>query len=814
MPPQTRSSDRKPAAKITYTSTGPAPKQQLFPHRRRTVKTYGRSRPARKDPKQGTLTQMDFTSSAQHDMVDLLADEEEDIAMEAEEEVKPKRKSRGTRRKTAGDVVDREEKPRTSKRRKTLGDVSSTNASSSFHTQTLTQFLSNREDIGADKEDVWQIDASDEEADLGLVMETPKKRKNDQTVVASAVPSLVKSVTPSNRQKKTEIPSSQSPTTPMILRFDGAPQQSPLTARSTNIAAPSSTIKKYPRNFVVQDSYSTTHSSPTTPTAIPAIKGTPLKKIRFKVPEDKENITPGRTKPKSPKPIVQKPGRRPLQEVPDSDEDPEETEAETEDEESQEQNEGEQEDEGTPCPEARLKVTETHVAISEEVTSPVPVPSDPRSSLEPVTVEDLETTVTIVEEDTHGTVEVQNDPRIPTGPMVDPAPDGGDMGSPRRSEGTARPATPPVVARTSISSPHAEISDANAISPEDLGYTQALDSQRVPLDVIHSFGPQTGRSDIMVSLHPEHVTKIVDRSKDHEFRAWKIPLQVTRVWLYITKPVSELKYMCLFGPAKEPGEIQDERGIGNKEFNQGKMIMKFAYEILQVYELNNPVSLEDMKNKGWVSTAPQKYTFIPQAVVGELTSNLRCALFEESAPNEAIASSSIVAESQEARAQLQSDVDYSTQHPSSDHDEEIVPSSRSPRRPKAKRNAATSTTTATFARPPLPAAQSSFVATGLPPLTDQPPQNFVRPSQATTVSQESSPAVSPVKSNPPVVISSSQSRHTEEHGSSPTASRRAHSSLRSSQFPTRSQMLPDSLLNAEIQEPPAIIWDSADELSD
>lgn len=224
---------------------------------------------------------------------------------------------------------------------------------------------------------------------------------------------------------------------------------------------------------------------------------------------------------------------------------------------------------------------------------------------------------------------------------------------------------------------------ADDLSPsQDYLYTQGLESQRLPLDSIRALGPQTPHSDIMVSLHPEHIAKIVDRTKNHEFRAWKIPQQVSRIWVYITRPESELRYMCLFSEPKMPGEIQDEKGIGNVEFNQGKKMAKFAYEILQVYELNNPVSLDEMKKKGWVAGAPQKYTYIPPAVVGELTSNLRCALFEDKSQSQS-APHQGVSESQELKAQLQSDADYSTQHNVEETMDEVIPASQSPRKDSA-----------------------------------------------------------------------------------------------------------------------------------
>ncbi|KAI8635645.1 hypothetical protein F5Y19DRAFT_408607 [Xylariaceae sp. FL1651] len=792
MPAQTRSRE-KSSTNVTFRSTAAAPKQQEFPHRRRSVKTYGRTKTTRK-MKQETLTQMDFTSSVMRDFVDLVDDDEEEQyeAPKPVKEAKREAKPRSNRRKTTGEEMDREEKPGKSKRRKTLGDSPNPSLSTSFHTQTLTQMLTTKDE----DENLWRInDSQDENSEL--IVETPRKGSARHTSdgshggAESAVPSLIKSTTPANRRKRTEIPSSQSPTTPMLLRYSPGSHHSPLVARSTNVTAPSPILKR-PHNFsskaVIPDSYGTAHDSSPTPSQKSTVKATPSKRLRFNLPDDKENITPGRTKPKSPKPKILSTGRRPLQEVPDSDEEIDETEDETEDEDTVHDPES-----PTPRrfqsikdPEPELERPETLYSELGEETQTGLLSSPQPLSHELGAETGVEVAVTLSPQQSES------------------------LELPQEEQNTVEPASTSIAEQTPRSTllQNAAIDDTvDDISQWTQGFscTQGLESQRLPLDAIHALGPQTPHSDIMVSLHPEHIAKIVDRSKNHEFRAWKIPSQVSRIWVYITRPESQLKYMCLFGSPKTPGEIQDESGLGNKEFNQGKNAAKYAYEILQVYELNNPVSLDEMKRKGWVAGAPQKYTYIPPAVVGELTANLRWALFDEAAESSHVTSSlkANVSESQELKAQLQSDADYSTQHYTSELTDEIIPSSQSPRKN-------TATDERDFVRPALPPVRSTSSTQGLPPLLNQRQRSFVRPSQATTVSQaSSSSAISPEKSGPrPIVISS------ETEGSSPTLLRRTHSSLRSSQFPTRSQMLPDSLLDADIREPPPIVWDSADEQSD
>ncbi|KAI1304032.1 hypothetical protein F5Y03DRAFT_181108 [Xylaria venustula] len=841
MPAQTRSGGQ-PSAGKTYRSTAAALRQQQFSHRRQSTKTYGRPKPSRK-LKQETLTQMDFTSSAMREFVDSADDEdekEEDMESVDDKEnielepIKPvgkaksKTNSRTNRRRTAGEELEVEEAPRKSKRRKTFGDSPNQSVSSSFHTQTLTQMMSSNE---RDREQ-WHIEDSENEDDVKPIVKTPRKSQahhvkiGTQEGTGSAVPSLIESSTPANRQKRTEIPSSQSPATPMLLRY--SPLHSPLITKSTNVAASSPILKntgKTPRNAVIPDSYSTAHDSSPMSAGKSTVKATPSKKLRFDIPDDKENITPGRTKPKSPKPKSQSTGRRPLQEVPDSDEeleDPDETEYETEDDE--------------------FAAVDPESPTPKRFHNAIPPANDPKPELEPA-LNLPEATDTPLEEaaeqlspsesqsldrehslEPHGDIPPAAEQVLATSPnltlkkqvvhLEQPSEahnsDGElDLEASAESEGqdSADPAPNSRLEKTPEPDLPEEVENdgtADDLSPsQDFLYTQGLESQRLPLDSIRALGPQTPHSDIMVSLHPEHIARIVDRTKNHEFRVWKIPQQVSRIWIYVTRPESQLRYMCLFSEPKAPGELEDEEGVGNVDFNQGKMAAKFAYEILQVYELNNPVSLDEMKRKGWVAGAPQKYTYIPPAVVGELTSNLRCALFEETSQSENDHNAD-VSESQELKAQLQSDADYSTQH-YSDHTDEIIPASQSPHRNSA--NAQAAADKHEFVKPALSRVRSVASNHESPTLPSQKPHNFVRPSQASTVSQvSSSPMISPRKSGRPVPLSSLPA------DSSPTLLRRTNttSSLRSSQFPTGSQLLSDSLLNADIHEPPPIVWDSAD----
>lgn len=819
MPVQTRAGGQPQPASKVYKPKVPEPKQQHFPGRRRQIKTYGRrSAPKRVDQ---TLTQMNFVSSGVPEELDLLNSSDDEEKEEVEEppvvagkaaKKRPSQKSsRENRRRTMGDVEDENEheKPRHKKRRKTLGDPPS--ASSSFHTQTLTQFFSTS---SKDEED-WKTPEADGEEDdqAGLVRETPKKMKGASRGVSVTLSAKTKSVTPSNRMTKMEIPSSTSPATPLLLRYSPAKEASPLKNKSSNISVKQSTRKsaaKLARDFVVQDSYSTNHSSPVTPR--PKANSnfatqqtvTPAKKLRFDLPEDKENITPGRTKPKSPKPPVSRSTQRqPLSEVPDSDD-----EAETENE-----------DEGTDISEVTTlqQAVQTRYDLDNII---IHTEEENVEGNDPHYEAGAETQALHISSGNHSSLvlESKDPPEAPDGEFgVQENPQPPRNRETIRSTPVAESTDDEIVEQTPTRARPRNESKHDAVSEDTQEYTesftQGMESQRVPLETIKATGPITDKSDIIISIYGEHVQRMAQRIKTHEFRSWKFPESVHRVWIYITKPQSQLKYMCIFGAPKAPGEINEE-GFGNAEFNMGMKRSTIAHEVLSMYELNNPVSYEVMKQYGW-PTAPQKFAYVPPAVVGQLTSNLRCALWDDEDERSSIRSSLDMTESQELADQIRSDIDHATQHESFDRIE-VIFSSQSPPRTRSTGNRSTPRQMNVFARPRLPSTMSASSARSLPPTYSQRSRGGVRPSQASTISQvsSSSPVVSPEKSMPLPSTADAQRGPAPVQlpgTSSPSAHRH---SLRSSQFPTKSQMLPDSLLHVEIQEPPPIIWDSADEDSE
>ncbi len=125
---------------------------------------------------------------------------------------------------------------------------------------------------------------------------------------------------------------------------------------------------------------------------------------------------------------------------------------------------------------------------------------------------------------------------------------------------------------------------------------------------------QVCKSDIIIAIHPRHIANILSRVKNHEFRKYLLPAEVTRFWIYETSPASSVKYVATISPGKRPGEIHDPSGLRNDEFDEGKLehLVKYAYEIRRLEALAAPISLRDLKQNGWLNGPPQKYCYVKE----------------------------------------------------------------------------------------------------------------------------------------------------------------------------------------------------------
>lgn len=112
--------------------------------------------------------------------------------------------------------------------------------------------------------------------------------------------------------------------------------------------------------------------------------------------------------------------------------------------------------------------------------------------------------------------------------------------------------------------------------------------------------------------------EVVSGLKTHEFRRYSIPESVRRVWFYVMAPVQELQYIATIGRERRPGQIDEaDKGVGNLEFNDGKLDANYAYKILQLYELEDPFTFYELKEYEFLRAPPPtaKYQWVKEGML-------------------------------------------------------------------------------------------------------------------------------------------------------------------------------------------------------
>ncbi|KAG0645850.1 hypothetical protein D0Z07_7884 [Hyphodiscus hymeniophilus] len=539
---------RKPAtSNRVYKSSTPL-QQSRFPVRTTSVK-YGKQK-SKRIPKQETLTQMAFVN------LDQPLDEGDE---------------------KLGIYEDEAEKPR-KRRRITTGDVSS--SESKFHTQTLTQIGNwsfstdpeGQEEDGAVYDIVSSSPQSKEFRRKRAEASKPQKPTIQRSSRRKSAPGIMGPPQTPRKRVRREIPSSESPATPPS-RTSPPGNRSALRERSMNIPIPFNTRSKITSpsklpKLKVEDTFEPDDVSQEPPIPItPSKKSSPAKSVRWadtdevhqfgdSFPSTDGDLPTNAVLPRSSTPM--------RGEIMDS-EDDEEFEASEDD--------------------------------TSEVDKELPQPETCYGEIGVETQKLLET----------------EDP--PASPCIEES-QISDRGMPGEMVKDRHPI---------VDSPVLGDDLAGFLTEET---TQHMESQRLETQHVRSMAPRTKVSDVFVSIRPEDVTKIVSRTRNHEFRHQKIPDTVSRMWIYETSPTCTLQYMAVISGARRPGEIEVEDGIGNAEFNtKDPNCGQFAWEILELYELADPLPLATILANEWLNRAPMKPTFVRPAVLDQLMANLKPAIF-------------------------------------------------------------------------------------------------------------------------------------------------------------------------------------------
>jgi predicted transcriptional regulator len=131
------------------------------------------------------------------------------------------------------------------------------------------------------------------------------------------------------------------------------------------------------------------------------------------------------------------------------------------------------------------------------------------------------------------------------------------------------------------------------------------------------------KNNILISIHPQHVAKILSGEKRFEFRKREPPDSVRRMVIYATAPimkvvaVAEINRKLSAKPESIWKETRHASGITKQHFNDyfHERDVAHALEIGEVTELDCPLSLTDICLK---LVAPQSYAFMDDSLVNKL----------------------------------------------------------------------------------------------------------------------------------------------------------------------------------------------------
>lgn len=120
-----------------------------------------------------------------------------------------------------------------------------------------------------------------------------------------------------------------------------------------------------------------------------------------------------------------------------------------------------------------------------------------------------------------------------------------------------------------------------------------------------------------MSIKPEHIHNISTGAKNHEYRKYLLPSSVKRIWFYTSTTVAAFQFVALISPGKRPGEVAEDGGIGNADFNAGRKVSKFGYEIRKLWQLRSPITLATARKRAYIKAPPQKYSWAPPNLLAD-----------------------------------------------------------------------------------------------------------------------------------------------------------------------------------------------------
>ncbi len=133
-------------------------------------------------------------------------------------------------------------------------------------------------------------------------------------------------------------------------------------------------------------------------------------------------------------------------------------------------------------------------------------------------------------------------------------------------------------------------------------------------------------TDAIITILPEHLANIVSQQKNHEYRKYRIPDGVQRLWFFETideqgQGQSAITHIALIplNTRLEPGHVPEQPfGIGNKEFNLGQKVSRYGYPIIELYELHQPITKNELQQHWNYQDVPKHWSFVPTQMWNEI----------------------------------------------------------------------------------------------------------------------------------------------------------------------------------------------------
>lgn len=119
---------------------------------------------------------------------------------------------------------------------------------------------------------------------------------------------------------------------------------------------------------------------------------------------------------------------------------------------------------------------------------------------------------------------------------------------------------------------------------------------------------------ILISINPEHVSRIINGTKKYEYRTKAAKQDVKKIIIYETTPVkkivaeAEIDDVLMMSPEELWETTSNYSGISKEFFDKyfnGKKVA-YAYKLGKVTVYNKPIELKEIG----VKTAPQSFVYL------------------------------------------------------------------------------------------------------------------------------------------------------------------------------------------------------------